>query len=58
MACSKFIADIEFLPLPNQYKSILYINDFWNLNSDMYPINTSTPYVCPNCSYQLYSYTI
>lgn len=34
---------VEFTPSMAQYKPILWINDYWNLNRDYQPINSSTP---------------
>ena len=34
---------VEFTPSLQNYKPILWINDYWNLNRDYQPINTSTP---------------
>lgn len=34
---------VEFTPSLQQYKPILWINDYWNLNRDYQPINSSTP---------------
>merc|ERR1712029_1292423 len=34
---------VEFTPSLQNYKPILWINDYWNLNRDYQPINSSTP---------------
>ena len=34
---------MEFTPSLQQYKPILWLNDYWNLNRDYMPINSSTP---------------
>ena len=34
---------VEFTPSLQQYKPILWLNDYWNLNRDYQPINSSTP---------------
>merc|ERR1712029_345234 len=34
---------VEFTPSLQNYKPILWVNDYWNLNRDYQPINTSTP---------------
>merc|ERR1719369_2520778 len=34
---------VEFTPSLQQYKPILWINDYWNLHRDYVPINTTTP---------------
>ncbi|KAI0210510.1 Cleft lip and palate transmembrane protein 1-like [Lamellibrachia satsuma] len=34
---------IEFLPERNKYRPVLFYNEYWNLNSDYMPINSSTP---------------
>merc|ERR1719232_2518371 len=34
---------VEFTPSLTNYKPILWVNDYWNLNRDYQPINTSTP---------------
>lgn len=36
---------VEFTPSLQQYKPILWLNDYWNLNRDYQPINSSTPVV-------------
>jgi len=36
---------VEFTPSLQQYKPILWLNDYWNLNRDYQPINSSTPMV-------------
>ncbi|XP_022659783.1 cleft lip and palate transmembrane protein 1 homolog [Varroa jacobsoni] len=33
---------VEFDPHENKYYPILYLNDYWNLNKDYYPINETT----------------
>jgi len=35
-------AVVEFLPDGLSYYPILYFNDYWNLNQDYMPINSST----------------
>jgi len=34
---------VEFTPSLQNYKPVLWINDYWNLNRDYQPINSSTP---------------
>ena len=34
---------MEFTPSLQQYKPILWLNDYWNLNRDYMPINNTTP---------------
>ena len=34
---------VEFTPSLQQYKPILWLNDYWNLNRDYQPINSTTP---------------
>lgn len=34
---------VEFTPSMTQYKPILWLNDYWNLNRDYQPINSTTP---------------
>ena len=34
---------MEFTPSLQQYKPILWLNDYWNLNRDYQPINSTTP---------------
>lgn len=34
---------VEFTPSLAQYKPILWVNDYWNLNRDYQPINSTTP---------------
>ena len=34
---------MEFTPSLQQYKPILWLNDYWNLNRDYMPINSTTP---------------
>jgi len=34
---------VEFTPSLQQYKPILWLNDYWNLNRDYMPINSTTP---------------
>jgi len=34
---------VEFTPSLQQYKPILWVNDYWNLNRDYQPINATTP---------------
>ena len=34
---------VEFTPSLQQYKPILWLNDYWNLNRDYQPINLTTP---------------
>ena len=34
---------MEFTPSLQQYKPILWLNDYWNLNRDYQPINNTTP---------------
>lgn len=34
---------VEFTPSMSNYKPILWVNDYWNLNRDYQPINSSTP---------------
>ena len=34
---------VEFTPSLQQYKPILWLNDYWNLNRDYQPINATTP---------------
>jgi len=36
------LADVEFLPDGLSYYPVLYFNDYWNLNQDYMPINSST----------------
>ena len=35
-------ADVQFLPDGLSYYPILYFNDYWNLNQDYMPLNSST----------------
>lgn len=32
-------ADIEFLSDEDQYKPVIFYNDFWNMKRDYHPIN-------------------
>ncbi|KAK2191759.1 hypothetical protein NP493_46g04029 [Ridgeia piscesae] len=34
---------IQFLPESNKYQPVLFYNEYWNLNSEYMPINSSTP---------------
>lgn len=34
---------VEFTPSLQQYKPIMWVNDYWNLNRDYMPINSTTP---------------
>ena len=34
---------VEFTPSLQQYKPIMWLNDYWNLNRDYMPINSTTP---------------
>jgi len=34
---------VEFTPSLQQYKPVMWINDYWNLNRDYMPINSTTP---------------
>lgn len=34
---------VEFTPSLQQYKPILWLNDYWNLNREYQPINSTTP---------------
>jgi len=34
---------VEFTPSLQQYKPVLWLNDYWNLNKDYTPINSTTP---------------
>jgi len=34
--------DVEFLPDGLSYYPVLYFNDYWNLNQDYMPINSTT----------------
>ena len=36
------VADIDFYPGANKYYPVIYLNDYWNLNSDYMPINHTT----------------
>jgi len=36
-------SDIQFLPESNKYQPVLFYNEYWNLNSEYMPINSSTP---------------
>jgi len=43
---------VEFTPSLQQYKPILWLNDYWNLNRDYQPINSSTPMVNLTITFQ------
>jgi len=34
---------VEFTPSLQQYKPVMWLNDYWNLNRDYMPINSTTP---------------
>ena len=34
---------MEFTPSLQQYKPVMWLNDYWNLNRDYMPINSTTP---------------
>ena len=40
--------DVEFLPDGLSYYPILYFNDYWNLNQDYMPVNSTTK-LAPIC---------
>merc|ERR1719225_1648861 len=43
---------VEFTPSLQQYKPILWLNDYWNLNRDYQPINSTTPVVNLTLTFQ------
>merc|ERR1719245_1163289 len=43
---------VEFTPSLQNYKPIVWINDYWNLNRDYQPINTSTPVLNMSLTFQ------
>jgi len=43
---------VEFTPSLQQYKPILWLNDYWNLNRDYMPINSTTPVVNLTLTFQ------
>jgi len=43
---------VEFTPSLTNYKPILWVNDYWNLNRDYQPINTSTPQLNISITFQ------
>jgi len=43
---------VEFTPSLQNYKPILWLNDYWNLNRDYMPINSSTPIVNLTLTFQ------
>lgn len=45
-SCYILFTDVEFLPDGLSYYPILFFNDYWNLNQDYMPLNSSTKWVC------------
>merc|ERR1740137_281218 len=43
---------VEFTPSLQQYKPIMWLNDYWNLNRDYMPINSTTPMVNLTITFQ------
>jgi hypothetical protein len=36
-----YFSDIEFDPITGRYYPCIYLNDYWNLNTDYFPINAT-----------------
>jgi len=43
---------VEFTPSLQQYKPILWLNDYWNLNREYQPINSTTPVLNVTLTFQ------